>query len=232
MQLHVGTSGFAYKEWIGSFYPPGTREKHMLARYAGQLDAVEINSTFYRFPTAAGLAAWAAQVPVHFRFAIKAPRQVTHIKRLRNVHDDVARLLDAVLTLGPRLGPLLFLLPPRTPLNLETLHDLVARFPPGMQIAFEFRDPRWVCDDVYAVLAAHHCAVCFNDAYMEAPVVTAPWGYVRLRRACYDTQTFVASVDRILRQPWTDTYVFVKHEAPDSPRLAKQWQELATSRLR
>lgn len=232
MRLHVGTSGFAYKEWIGSFYPAGTRDKDMLARYAERLDAVEINNTFYRFPTAAGLAAWAAQVPARFRFAIKAPQRITHVKRLRDVHDDVARLLDAVLTLGPRLGPLLFLLPPRMPLNLEALRDLVIRFPPVVQVAFEFRDAHWLCDEVYAVLAAHQCALCFDDAFMEAPVVTAPWGYVRLRAAHYDDATLGATADQILRQPWSDTYVFVKHEAPDSPLLARRWRELAESKRR
>lgn len=227
MHLHVGTSGFAYREWVGSFYPAGIREKEMLAWYGRQLDTVEINNTFYRFPTSTGLAAWASQVPEHFRFAIKVPQRITHIKRLRDTDEDIARLIDTVATLGPRLGPLLFLLPPRMPLNLDALQDVVTLFPPGLRVAFEFRDKRWLCETVFSLLAEHGCAACFDDAFMQAPQATTDWGYVRLRRAHYEEADLIAAAERVVAQPWREAYVFIKHEAPDSPLLARRWLDLA-----
>jgi uncharacterized protein YecE (DUF72 family) len=230
MQLHVGTSGFAYREWIGAFYPTGIRDREMLAWYARQLDAVEINNTFYRFPSAAGLAAWAAQVPAHFQFAIKVPQRITHIKRLRDVSEDVARLLDTASTLGARLGPLLFLLPSRMPLNLDALGDVLDLLPPAVRVAFEFRDAQWHCDAVYDVLAQHGCALCFDDATMPAPRATTDWGYVRLRREHYGNDALLAAAGQVLASPWREAYVFIKHEAPDSPLLAQKWSTLAEAR--
>jgi uncharacterized protein YecE (DUF72 family) len=227
MHLHVGTSGFAYKGWVGRFYPPGTPEKAMLARYATQLDTVEINNTFYRFPTVAGLAAWASHVPGDFCFAIKVPQRITHIKRLHDVDDDLSRFIDAVETLGERLGPLLFLLPPRMPLNLTALQDVLTKLPPSRKAAFEFRDKRWLCDAVFTLLAQHGCAVCFDDALMPAPRTTTDWGYVRLRQETYTPAALRATAEQVLAQPWREAYVYVKHEAPDSPQLARQWLQVA-----
>lgn len=228
MQVHVGTSGFAYKEWIGTLYPAGTRTQDMLARYAAQLDAVEINASFYRFPSVAGLAAWAAQVPESFRFAIKVPQRITHVMRLRGVQAEVTRLIDTVTTLGQRLGPVLFLLPPRMPVNLETLRELISRLPPTMQFAFEFRDSAWLCEPVYEMLAAHGCALCFDDASMPAPIGTADWGYVRLRREHYDDTALAEAANQVLNQPWREAYVFIKHKTPDSPLLARKWRATVT----
>ncbi|MCK9532327.1 MAG: DUF72 domain-containing protein [Gammaproteobacteria bacterium] len=227
MKLYVGTSGFAYKEWIGPFYAPGTRDSQWLGSYARRLKVVEINTTFYRFPTAAGLSAWVAQVPSHFRFAIKAPRRITHVKRLRDVDGELSHLVDTVKVLGNRLGPLLFLLPPRMPLNIDALRDMLCQAPPGLQIAFAFRDPQWLRDSVFSLLSEHDCAVCFEDALMPAPVVTTDWGYVRLRRPQYSDASLAAAAAQVLAQPWRTAYVFIKHEAPDSPLLAQRFATLA-----
>jgi uncharacterized protein YecE (DUF72 family) len=228
MRLHVGTSGFSYREWKGAFYPEGVGDRELLAFYARRLDAVEINNTFHRFPTAAGLAAWAAQVPARFRFALKVPQRITHQKRLRNAGDDLDYLLGTLAGLGPHRGPLLFQCPPRMPLDLDALTDLTGQLPPGQPAAFEFRDPRWHCDAVYRLLEAQGCALCFNDASMAAPRPTADWGYVRLRRDGYSDEGLRAAAAAVLAQPWREVYVFVKHEAPDVPVVAGRWRELAT----
>src|SRR5512142_1559008 len=163
MRLHTGTSGFSYINWIGPFYPEHTPHDALLSAYAAQLDTVKINNSFYRFPTATALAAWAAQVPESFRFCFKAPRRITHDARLRDVEESLARLFDALTTLGPRLGPVLFQLPPRMPVNLAALRDLLTCLPPATRAAFEFRDARWHCAAVFALLAEHNAALCFND---------------------------------------------------------------------
>jgi uncharacterized protein YecE (DUF72 family) len=227
MELHIGTSGFAYKEWVGPFYPRELREKEMLGFYAAQFDTVEVNSTFYRFPSAAGLAAWASQVPDGFRFAIKAPQRITPPKRLHEISADVVHLIDTVSTLGPLLGSLLFLLPPRMPPNVEGLRDLITLFPPGLRVAFEFRDTRWHCDEVYHLLRENGCALCYNDDMMSMPVLTADWGYVRLRRDRYNEADLRATAKELLAQPWKEAYVFIKHEAPDSPLMARHWSRVA-----
>ncbi len=226
MELYVGTSGFAYKEWVGPFYPPRTRDSQLLGHYAQRLNAVEINNTFYRFPTPAGLSTWAAQVPTHFRFAIKAPRRITHVQRLRDVDRELSHLVDTVRVLGNRLGPLLFLLPPRMPLNIEALGDMLCQMPPDLPLAFAFRDPQWLRDSVFSLLSEHGCAVCFEDALMPAPVATTDWGYVRLRRPQYRDTTLAAAAAQVLAQPWRTAYVFIKHEA-DSPLLASRFATLA-----
>lgn len=229
MHLYVGTSGFAYRAWKGTFYPAELNDRELLAGYARQLKAVEIDSTFYRFPTLATLKAWAAQVPEGFRFAIKIPRRITHFKRLHDVDDDLGFFVETVQTLGDRLGPLLFQLPPNMPVDLAHLEDVGARLPPGFRIVFEFRHPSWFCDPVYRLLEKAGYALCFNDALMPELHPTTDWGYLRLRRDRYDEAALRESVKKVLAQPWREAYVFVKHEAPDSPLLARQWARIAAT---
>lgn len=222
MELHIGTSGFAYRAWIGPFYPAGTPERAMLTWYATRFDTVEINSTFYRFPTAARLAAWAAQVPEQFRFAMKVPQRITHIRRLRGVERDLEILIATATTLGSRLGPLLFQLPPRMPRDPEALKRVTALLPPALRAAFEFRDPSWLVEEIHGLLAEKGCALCFNDATMPAPRPTTDWGYVRLRRERYDDSDLRESAAALITQPWRQAYIFVKHESPDAPLLAER----------
>ncbi len=227
MDLYVGTSGFAYKAWKGSFYPEAIAEKAMLGWYAEQLNAVEINSTFYRFPTSAGLKAWGAQVPDGFRFAIKVPQRITHTKRLHDVDDDVGYLVDTVTTLGPRLGPLLFQTPPNLKRDVASLENLAWLMPPGLRVAFEFRHQSWFCEEVYRLLRKEGHALCFNDALMGMPHPGADWGYFRLRREQYTEADLTTSIETLRAQPWREAYVFIKHEAPDSPLLARRFGQLA-----
>ena len=229
MYLHVGTSGFAYRGWKGSFYPQGIAERDLLGWYARQFDAVEINNTFYRFPTVAGLATWASQVPEKFQFSIKVPQLITHVKRMHNVEEDLDYLIETVAPLGPRLGPLLFQLPPRLVRDMASLEDLIAQLPPGLQVAFEFRHPSWFCEDVYRLLGTNGHALCFNDQTMAALHATADWGYLRLRRHDYSEATLTAAVNQVLSQDWKAAWVFFRHESTGAPRLAHQWREIASS---
>ena len=229
MKVRVGTSGYSYKEWVGSFYPPKTPANRMLAAYGERLDTVEINNTFYRMPTAPMLAKWAAEVPEHFRFVLKAPRRITHIQRLQPVDDSLRALIDAAETLGPRRGPFLFQLPPFYRADLTVLRDFLGRMGPA-RAAFEFRHPSWLEEPVYELLRAHGAVLCLADTEEGEPplVATATWGYLRLRRQDYDDAALRMWADRVRQQPWEEAYVFFKHEDEGmGPRLAARFRELA-----
>src|SRR6185295_10981018 len=152
MQLLAGTSGFSYKEWLGSFYPEKLPADAMLRFYAGHFSTVEINNTFYRMPAEAMLARWAQEVPTGFSFTLKAPRRITHDKRLREAEPDVTEFLRRAGALGERLGVVLFQLPPYLKKDLPRLRDFLAVLPAGGSVAFEFRNDTWQDDEVYAEL--------------------------------------------------------------------------------
>ncbi|MFZ0932222.1 MAG: DUF72 domain-containing protein [Syntrophobacteraceae bacterium] len=139
MNLYVGTSGYSYKEWKGNFYPSDLPGKLMLNYYADRFRTVEINNTFYRMPGVSVLETWAADVPADFRFVLKAPRQITHIKRLKDAGDSVSYLLEVAETLKERLGPLLFQLPPNLKKDVPRLRAFLALLQPQFRTAFEFR---------------------------------------------------------------------------------------------
>ena len=231
MKLYVGTSGYAYKEWKGSFYPEDLPAKRMLHYYGEQFRAVEINNTFYRMPTASVLQAWADTVPADFRFVLKAPRRITHVQQLKDAGDSLAYLLEIAGALERRLGPLLFQLPPGLKKDLPRLHAFLASLPPQSRAAFEFRHRSWFDEDVFDMLRGHKAALCIADADddLDVPfVATADWGYLRLRRTDYDDADLQAWVSRVQAQPWQEAFVFFKHEdAGMGPRLAKRFLELA-----
>jgi uncharacterized protein YecE (DUF72 family) len=214
MQILTGTSGFSYTAWRGTFYPDKLPEAQMLGYYAGRLDAVEINNTFYRMPTPEQLERWAAETPAGFRFALKSPRQITHVKKLAEVADSIDRLSAAAATLRERLGPILFQLPPFLKKDLPRLEAFLATLPPAVKAAVEFRHESWFTDDVYAALKARNAALCVADSEeLSTPFeATANWGYLRLRRQDYDDAALAAWGDRLRGQPLGDTYVFFKHE--------------------
>jgi uncharacterized protein YecE (DUF72 family) len=230
VELFSGTSGFAYREWVGPFYPEGTSPAQMLRCYAARLPAVEINNTFYRLPKASVLEAWAAQVPEGFRFAIKASRRITHQKRLRDAGDETAYLLKTVSALGPKLGVLLFQCPPNLGLDLERLDRFLDLLPPGTRAAFEFRHPAWRDAAVHERLRARDLALVAvedEDAAAEC-VATASFGYLRLRRPGYTEAELAAWAGLIAGFGWSEAYVFFKHEdAGAGPRLAESFQALA-----
>jgi uncharacterized protein YecE (DUF72 family) len=229
MRVLAGTSGFSYKEWKGSFYPETMKESGMLSYYAERFDTVELNNTFYRLPNEATLRQWSGQVPPHFQFSVKASRIITHIRRLKDVADPVAYLFRTVTALGAQCGPVLFGLPPNMKKDIERLKSLLALIPPDVLAAFEFRHESWLDDEVFAVLRAHHAALCIaQTAEAETPLVsTAGWGYVRLRKEEYDAGELAEWRTRIAEQPWSDAYVYFKHEdAGTGPRLAREFLAL------
>jgi len=232
MELYAGTSGFSYEAWVGPFYPEGLPASAMLAHYAGRLPAVEINNTFYRLPRASVLEAWAAQVPEEFRFALKASRRITHLKRLRDAGEETGYLLRTAAALGTRLGVVLFQLPPNLGLDLERLDRFLELLPPGIRAAFEFRHPAWADAAVFERLRARDLAWVSVDAE-EAPAAgcgpaTAGHGYLRLRRPGYSRAELAAWVARVAAQPWHSAFVFFKHEdAGAGPRLAAEFLALA-----
>jgi len=217
MQIRVGTSGYSYKEWKGSFYPEDLKSADMLRYYAERFTSVEINNTFYRMPKATMLEGWASQVPSHFLFVLKASQQITHRKRLKDAGEPVAYLLETAATLGERLGPVLFQLPPNFKKDLPRLEGFLDLLPGGRPFAFEFRHETWAHDEVRAALRARNCALVCADTEDSgedgAPIVsTADWGYLRLRRCDYTHAELAPWVDRIRSQPWQRAFVFFKHE--------------------
>lgn len=231
MTVRVGTSGYNYPEWKGSFYPADLPAARMLSYYAERLPVVEINATFYRMPTARVLAGWAAATPADFVFALKAPQRITHFARLREVDEPVRHFLDTARTLGPRLGPVLFQLPPNLARDLGRLGDLLALLPAGQRVAVEFRHPTWLADEVYDRLRARNVALCIADTgEATTPLVaTADFGYLRLRDQGYQDRDLAGWADTIRRlgAGWTDACVFFKHEASGTgPAFARRLGEL------
>jgi len=236
MEWRVGTSGFSYEEWTGPFYPADLPGAQRLAYYAERLPAVEINNTFYRMPSASVLAGWAERVPQGFRFALKAPRRITHAaKNSKDADptDAVAHLFRVTASLGDRLGPVLFQLPPWSRKDLGRLRALLALIPADRQVAIEFRHASWLDEETWAVLREAGVALCtadFDGATKAVPLVaTASFGYVRLRAAEYDDAQLARWVDVIRAQPWQESFVFFKHEdAGAAPLLARRMLAIAS----
>jgi uncharacterized protein YecE (DUF72 family) len=229
MRVRIGTSGFSYKPWKGTFYPHGLKDPDMLRFYAQRFTTVEINNTFYRMPTRDVLARWAEDVPEGFSFVLKAPRRISHIKRLGDVADDLAYLLQTAEALGTHRGPLLVQLPPYMKKDVERLRSFLALLPRGQRAAFEFRHPTWAADDVRDTLRDHEAALCQADTDEEpvtSVVSTAPWGYLRLRRLEYTDAQLDEWVARVRAQRWEEAWVFFKHEdEARGPAFAAALQE-------
>jgi uncharacterized protein YecE (DUF72 family) len=233
MNLYVGTSGFSYKPWKGPFYPKDLPDKQMLHFYGEHFRTVEINNTFYRMPNASVLETWAGEVPAEFKFVLKASRQITHIKRLKDVPDSVSYLLKVAGTLKDRLGPILFQLPPNLKKDLPRLREFLGLLPKQQRAAFEFRHQSWFDQEVFDLLREHQAVLCIAEAEndLEIPFVsTADWGYLRLRRPDYSDEDLQAWVKRVREQNWLDAFVFFKHEDEGkAPLMGKRFLELADS---
>jgi uncharacterized protein YecE (DUF72 family) len=231
VNLWVGTSGFAYKEWRGIFYPEDLSDKEMLPHYASRLPAVEINNTFYRMPTEKLLLGWAAQVPERFRFSIKASRRITHQKKLAGAAEETEYLLRTVSVLADHMGPVLFQLPPYLRKDDGLLASFLELLPSTVPAAFEFRHASWLDDATLDRLAARGVALCVAETEegLDAPRLgTARWGYLRLRRTDYSEVDLAGWAERVAGQGWTDAYVFFKHEDEAAgPRFAERFLELA-----
>ena len=236
MKILVGTSGWSYKEWKGSFYPPKLPAEEMLRFYGDRFPTVEVNNSFYRIPAERVLATWAEQVPEAFRFVLKASRRVTHNSRLKDEDGSLAYFLQAVNPLGNRLGATLFQLPPTFKKDVDRLRNFLAALPRRWAAAIEFRHPSWFVDEVYDLLRARDVPlVAVDEDETEgqgSPLVpTASWGYLRLRRSAYDRTALEGWVTRIRGNPWSEAYVFLKHEdgSPTGPAAASEMGEILTN---
>ena len=233
MNIYVGTSGYSYKEWKGSFYPATIPAKDMLSYYASRLQAVELNNTFYRVPQKSMVESWKAQVPDNFRFSMKAWQRITHIKQLKDVANDTRFMLQRVSAFGDRLGAVLFRLPPEMKKDIKRLETLLKDLPADIPAAFQLEDPTWFDDDVFALLRSQNRAFCVVDTD-DVPASqihkTADWGYMRLRRVNYSESELKEWITRMRAQEWKTTFVFFKHEDEGTgPKLAARLVALAQS---
>lgn len=229
MQRLAGTSGYSYKEWVGKFYPERFPAGEMLGYYAGHFPTVEINNSFYRMPSEGMLARWATEVPDPFRFALKAPRRITHEKRLRDAGPDTAEFLRRAAALGEKLGPILYQLPPFLKKDRSLLSDFLSLLPAQPPAAFEFRHSSWLDDEIYALLRARGAIFCVAETDEgSAPLVsTSERGYLRLRRTEYDDAALRGWAERIAAQPWQSAHVYFKHEdEARGPRFAQRFLAL------
>ena len=231
MNLYVGTSGYSYKEWKGSFYPKDLPDKQMLRFYGERFRTVEINNTFYRMPKAPVLQGWAGEVPADFKFVLKASQRITHMQRLKEADASVSYLLEVAGALKERLGPLLFQLPPNLKKDVPRLRDFLALLPSVRRAAFEFRHQSWFDDEVFGLLRDHQVALCIAEAEDDLVVpfvASADWGFLRLRRPDYNDAELNAWVKRVKEQNWRDAFVFFKHEDEGKgPQMARRFLELA-----
>jgi uncharacterized protein YecE (DUF72 family) len=217
MRLFVGTSGFSYKEWKGSFYPEKLKDAEMLRYYASRLTTVEINNTFYRMPTETLLDKWAGEVPESFTFVLKMSQRISHMRRLKECAEDVGYFFQTAARLGPRLGPVLIQLPPNFKKDVARLAAFLPLLPKGARAAFEFREPSWFDREVYDALKAGGATLCAadtDDSGEAGPplVPMGDWGYLRLRRAEYADADLGVWIERVRSMPWQDAFVFFKHE--------------------
>jgi uncharacterized protein YecE (DUF72 family) len=214
--IWVGTSGYNYPEWKGSFYPEDLASAKMLPYYAARFPTVEINYTFYRMPTEKLVSGWAQQVPSPYRFTLKAPRRITHDSRLSDCEDAVSRFCEVAGGLGDKRGALLFQLPPFLRKDLGLLEGFLAMLPADARAAIEFRHVSWLADEVYDRLRAENVALCVADSEkLSVPVrVTADHAYFRLRDEGY-TPADVRRWGDVIRRETSgcrDVFVYFKHE--------------------
>jgi uncharacterized protein YecE (DUF72 family) len=231
LRLYVGTSGFSYKEWKGSFYPEKIPAREMLSYYASRLQAVELNNTFYRRPEKSMVESWKAQVPDNFRFSVKASQGITHFRRLKDAGDATRLMLESVSALGDRLGAVIFRMPENFEKDIKRLNTFLKELPHDTPAVFDFRHPTWFDDEVAALLRSHNHVLCASDIE-ELPggdiVKTADWGYVRLRLVRYSERDLKKWISRIKAQDWKHAFVFFKHEdEATGPKLAARFVALS-----
>ena len=214
-RIQVGTSGYNYPEWRGTFYPEKFSTDKMLAYYADRFPTVEINYTFYRMPNEKLLAGWMAATPDGFTFTLKAPRRITHDAKLQRCEDTLQAFCKTSQLLGPRLATLLFQLPPTFKKNTDVLRPFVELLPEGTRAAFEFRHPSWFDADVFDMLRSRNLALCVADSEkLSTPVeTTADYAYFRLRDEGYQQPDVERWAQTIRALPVTgDVFVYFKHE--------------------
>lgn len=219
MKILAGTSGYAFKEWKGNFYPADLKDDGFLGFYASRFPAVEINNTFYRLPKENVLQEWAAQVPETFTFALKASQRITHHARLKEESaDTVDFLLRNTARLGDRLGPILFQLPPNLKKDVNRFRGFIGLLPSDRRYVFEFRHESWFDDEVYDAMRERDIAMCIaeQDDFKCPVVCTATWGYLRLHKLDYQATELTAWASCVTSQQWKDAYVFFKHDETEN----------------
>jgi uncharacterized protein YecE (DUF72 family) len=239
-ELQVGTSGWIYPHWKGTFYPAGLAEKAFLDYYAQRFSTVEINYSFYKLPSQENFAHWAAATPSNFTFAVKASRYLTHLKKLKDPTEPLQRFFTSVAGLDGKLGPVLFQLPPHWKKNLERLAAFTAALPPGPRYAFEFRDPSWLSDDVYTLLSAHQTALVLSD-YRSLPLpltLTTNFTYIRLHGGKngpgYTAEELAVWAKRVnsYRSNGIDVYVYFNNDpGANAPRDAQSLLQKSNAAL-
>lgn len=218
----IGTSGWQYRSWRGTFYPQGVAQARWLEHYAERFAIVEVNNAFYRLPEAHTFAQWAQRTPDDFVVAVKASRYLTHVKRLHDPAEPVSRFLDHARHLGAKLGPVLVQLPPNLAADHRALDETLACFPEHVRVAVEFRHDSWFTPETERLLAAHGAALCLADSpRRQTPVWrTTDWGYLRLHEGrasphpCYGVRA-LGSWARRLAETWSgddDVYVFFNND--------------------
>ena len=236
MNLWIGTSGFQYAEWKGTFYPADLPTAKMLGYYAERLPTTEVNYTFHRIPSAKTIEGWWKGTPERFKFSLKAPQKVTHFAKLRNCGDTLRYFHQVICDLEKKLGCVLFQLPPNLKKDAELLRVFLQDVPEGMRCAFEFRDASWFADEIYDLLRAKNAALCLAESEkLSTPIVaTADYGYLRLRREDYGAADIARWADAIRAQTagWSDAFVYFKHEESGiGPKLAQDLSALLGATL-
>lgn len=215
--IYAGTSGYSFREWVGSFYPQKTPSRKYLAYYASRLNSVEVNHTFRRFPRPEIAAGWVEAVPESFRFSIKMHQSVTHRARLKDVGDSVSDFLKALEPLGNRLGVVLFQLPPYFPASMDRLKSFLDGLPAGYRFAMEFRHPSWNEPAVNELLREASVALCSAELEIgESDFVnTAPFAYMRLRKVPPYTDEEIVTAQgqiRAIQEQVEELYLYLKHD--------------------
>jgi uncharacterized protein YecE (DUF72 family) len=219
VKILAGTSGYAFKEWKGNFYPTELKDDGFLGYYATKFPTVEINNTFYRLPKENVLMEWAAQVPQNFTFALKASQRITHHARLKEESaDTVDFLLRNTAKLGDRLGPILFQLPPNLRKDVNRFRGFLGLLPSDRRYVFEFRHESWFDDEVYDAMRERDIAMCVaeQDDFKCPVVCTATWGYLRLHKLDYQANELNDWAKCVTSQQWNDAYVFFKHDETEN----------------
>jgi len=230
MNKWIGTSGFQYSEWKGTFYPDDLSAAKMLPFYAERLSSTEVNYTFRRIPSPKTMQNWWDATPEHFKFSLKAPQKVTHFAKLRNCADTLRYFFQVISELEAKLGVVLFQLPPAFKKDATLMADFLKEMQPGMRAAFEFRHASWFDEEIYGLLKEKNVALCIADSEtLSTPVVpTADYGYLRLRREDYQTMDVTRWADTIKAQEktWSDAFIYFKHEESGiGPKLAMELRE-------
>jgi uncharacterized protein YecE (DUF72 family) len=230
MTPRIGTSGFQYSEWKGTFYPEKLPVSKMLPFYSERFSTTEINYSFRTIPSAKTVDAWSQVTPDDFKFSFKAPQRITHFARLRNCDEILGVFWNAIARMEQKLGPVLFQLPPNFKRNVTLLNEFLPILPEGMLAAFEFRDVSWFEEETFAALRKHNVALCIaEDEKLAVPsVATADFGYLRLRREDYENSDVMrwAEFVRAQQAHWREAFIYFKHEERGvGPKFAMQMIE-------